>query len=238
MTVRAITNVKKGQELCLSYVDLYQPRQQRQEELLATKHFECKCDRCATPIEASPDRMLNGFSCQEKGCKGVLIPTRPATAHAQKQQLKPKAGGGRGKGKGGKGKGKGDPKEKEEKKAEAPAGVELLWCDVCGQSEKREKLRKHEEDGRFALQRQTLQANELPKKCEELEKLLKETRLHPLHASVFSIRILLINLYDKLNDNVNSIRYAQSTRTHAPPCTLTRHTFTRTLITLLAILLL
>ena len=217
MTVRTIGEVKKGEELCLSYVDLYQPRHQRQEELLTTKHFACQCERCAAPIETSKDRMLNGFSCKEKGCKGVMIPTRTRSQQTQPPQRNSE-GSGRGKGKGGKGKGKAsnankggakgpDTQKGEKEEKETIGDVELLWCDVCGQSEKKDSLKKFEEQFNIALQRQTLQMSELAKKCEEFETLLKETRLHPLHSYVFNIRILLINLYDKLNDNVNSIRY-------------------------------
>jgi hypothetical protein len=226
MTVRTIREVKKGQELCLSYVDLYQPRHQRQEELLTTKHFACQCERCAAPIETSKDRMLNGFSCKEKGCKGVMIPTRTRSQQTQPpQQQRNSEGSGRGKGKGGKGKGKAstankggakgpDTQKAEKEEKETNGEVELLWCDVCGQSEKKDTLKEFEEQFNTALQRQTLQMSELAKKCEEFETLLKETRLHPLHSYVFNIRILLINLYDKLNDNVNSIRYDDNIYTH------------------------
>jgi SET and MYND domain-containing protein len=47
------TDVKEGEELCYSYIDLYQGRSKRKTELLETKHFDCLCDRCSPPITDS-----------------------------------------------------------------------------------------------------------------------------------------------------------------------------------------
>jgi hypothetical protein len=49
MEVRAIEDVDArdgGTELCVSYIDLYQPTGVRREELKQTKHFLCACPRC------------------------------------------------------------------------------------------------------------------------------------------------------------------------------------------------
>src|SRR5690606_33650508 len=47
MRVRTIRPVKEGEELTLPYLDLFQPRLDRQIELFKGKHFVCACERCA-----------------------------------------------------------------------------------------------------------------------------------------------------------------------------------------------
>jgi len=51
--VRTLCDVKQGEELCYSYIDLYQSRSKRQAELLSSKFFECQCERCSAPLAAS-----------------------------------------------------------------------------------------------------------------------------------------------------------------------------------------
>jgi hypothetical protein len=46
MAVRTLASVSAGEELCVSYIDLYQGRASRQHELRTTKHFDCACARC------------------------------------------------------------------------------------------------------------------------------------------------------------------------------------------------
>lgn len=58
MEVRVIREVKKGEQLTVSYVIMTEPRKIRTVELLATKHFICHCERCTEPIEGTPDMML------------------------------------------------------------------------------------------------------------------------------------------------------------------------------------
>lgn len=45
-------------QLCLSYINLYEPRRVRQQELLQSKHFQCTCERCSEPMPGSIDRFL------------------------------------------------------------------------------------------------------------------------------------------------------------------------------------
>ena len=46
MFVRTVRDVKKGEELTVPYVDLYQARWERMKELWSDKVFICTCDRC------------------------------------------------------------------------------------------------------------------------------------------------------------------------------------------------
>eukprot|EP00897_Mesotaenium_endlicherianum_P008832 jgi/Mesen1/7978/ME000425S07183 len=85
MYVRATQNVPAGTELCLPYINLYEPRYVRQQQLQATKYFDCACERCSEPLAASLDRFVEGVLCNGKGCKGLLLPScalDPARASA------------------------------------------------------------------------------------------------------------------------------------------------------------
>ena len=53
-----IRDVKKGEQLTVSYVNMTEPRMIRTVELLATKHYICHCERCTEPIEGTPYMML------------------------------------------------------------------------------------------------------------------------------------------------------------------------------------
>ncbi|KAG5183825.1 hypothetical protein JKP88DRAFT_140801, partial [Tribonema minus] len=46
LTFRALRNISAGEELCYSYVDLYQTTAQRRHMLQAAYHFTCGCVRC------------------------------------------------------------------------------------------------------------------------------------------------------------------------------------------------
>ncbi|KAI9504756.1 hypothetical protein BX070DRAFT_189552 [Coemansia spiralis] len=70
--VRTISDVPADADLTISYVELYQPREQRRRDLLLTRHFWCKCRRCSTLLSKSVDRFMDGIQCAE--CKrGVMI---------------------------------------------------------------------------------------------------------------------------------------------------------------------
>ncbi|KAJ2709151.1 hypothetical protein H4R19_004399 [Coemansia spiralis] len=72
MCVRTLQDVPADGELTVSYVELYQPREQRRRELLLSRHFWCKCRRCSTGLSQSVDRVMDGIQCKE--CKrGVMI---------------------------------------------------------------------------------------------------------------------------------------------------------------------
>ncbi|ETO85256.1 hypothetical protein F442_00940 [Phytophthora nicotianae P10297] len=63
MEVRALRDIKEGEEITLSYIDIDKERSERQKELRDTKHFDCQCERCSTPLSESVDRYLEGFRC-------------------------------------------------------------------------------------------------------------------------------------------------------------------------------
>ena len=56
--VYAVRDVKKGEQLCVHYTNLHEPRRVRQETLLQARFFSCACERCSVPIEQSVDRFL------------------------------------------------------------------------------------------------------------------------------------------------------------------------------------
>ncbi|KAI9314760.1 hypothetical protein BX666DRAFT_2019972 [Dichotomocladium elegans] len=61
LAFRTIRPVQKEEELTVSYIDLYAPRDERRLDLLRTKHFWCKCKRCQAPMARSVDRFLQGI---------------------------------------------------------------------------------------------------------------------------------------------------------------------------------
>ncbi|KAI8808858.1 hypothetical protein BJ742DRAFT_738596 [Cladochytrium replicatum] len=65
MVVRTNQDVKEGEELCLSYVNLMLPKQERRFELLKSNNFGCSTGRCEAIITSSgstpsdpPDELL------------------------------------------------------------------------------------------------------------------------------------------------------------------------------------
>ncbi|KAG7393383.1 hypothetical protein PHYPSEUDO_009587 [Phytophthora pseudosyringae] len=66
MEIRALRDMKEGEEITLSYIDIDKERNERRKELRDTKHFDCRCERCSTPLSGSVDRYLEGFRCP--GC--------------------------------------------------------------------------------------------------------------------------------------------------------------------------
>jgi hypothetical protein len=45
-------------QLCVSYINLYEPHGVRKQILADTKHFDCSCIRCSEPLKSSIDRFL------------------------------------------------------------------------------------------------------------------------------------------------------------------------------------
>ena len=75
---RTIKSIAEGEELTITYTDLYLPRDLRREKLLASHCFECACDRCTDDSPNSVDSGLSGFACLNDGCDG-LVPGKSAT---------------------------------------------------------------------------------------------------------------------------------------------------------------
>ena len=65
--IRTVSKVEKGQELTISYIDLYLPTYDRRGHLLETKSFWCQCSRCALANEGS-DWELEGLVCTSADC--------------------------------------------------------------------------------------------------------------------------------------------------------------------------
>ena len=75
-TIRA---VRKGQQVSISYTELYAGRAERRMHLKQTKAFECTCERCAAP--PAEDAALDGWRCGAcQGREGGLgaVPTSQA----------------------------------------------------------------------------------------------------------------------------------------------------------------
>jgi SET and MYND domain-containing protein len=53
LCVRALRDIKEGEELCYSYVDLYQSRRARQQMLWNAYFFQCTCKRCSQSQQVS-----------------------------------------------------------------------------------------------------------------------------------------------------------------------------------------
>ncbi|CAI5733824.1 unnamed protein product [Peronospora destructor] len=55
LEVRALRDINEGEELTLSYINIDVERDERREELRKTKHFNCRCERCAALLSESFD---------------------------------------------------------------------------------------------------------------------------------------------------------------------------------------
>lgn len=70
---RALRPIKTGEPLTISYIDLYQSRNDRQELLRNSKFFECTCTRCTEPLAQSIDSLIVAFRCTQRTCLGKLV---------------------------------------------------------------------------------------------------------------------------------------------------------------------
>ncbi|EFC37585.1 predicted protein [Naegleria gruberi] len=71
--VQTVKKVKKGEELCISYIDIMNPTCIRRRELWYSKYFVCRCSRCMS--ETEENRMVRAYSCGESECtEGYLVP--------------------------------------------------------------------------------------------------------------------------------------------------------------------
>ncbi|KAI8991252.1 hypothetical protein BDF20DRAFT_831308 [Mycotypha africana] len=74
LAFRTIRPVTGGEELVVSYDDIYADRDYRRATLLSTKHFWCKCKRCASSMDKSVDRFLTGVVCTSCQKDVYIIP--------------------------------------------------------------------------------------------------------------------------------------------------------------------
>jgi SET and MYND domain-containing protein len=70
---RALRPIAAGEPLTISYIDLYQPRNDRRELLQNSKFFTCTCPRCTEPLSQSIDASIVAFNCTNKACLGILV---------------------------------------------------------------------------------------------------------------------------------------------------------------------
>ncbi|KAL9656168.1 hypothetical protein ABK040_007785 [Willaertia magna] len=74
--VQTVKEVSKGEELCISYIDLTNPTHIRRRELWYSKYFLCGCDRCCSDTEEN--RFVRGYKCSSNAddiqCNGYLMP--------------------------------------------------------------------------------------------------------------------------------------------------------------------
>lgn len=87
VALRTIRPVKKGEELCVNYVDLYQTVWTRREELLESKKFWCQCLRCLLRPSSEEekehfcvDEEVQGVRCLDPDCQSK----HPATSKVSK----------------------------------------------------------------------------------------------------------------------------------------------------------
>lgn len=67
MILKSIKDIKKGDQVTVSYVDLFAPRWERRGKLISSKHFWCGCRRCT---ENDKDLLLDGIKCK---CGGYAL---------------------------------------------------------------------------------------------------------------------------------------------------------------------
>ncbi|GAA5913058.1 hypothetical protein JCM6882_005550 [Rhodosporidiobolus microsporus] len=79
MEVIALRDIKPGDEVLTSYVDLALPGGERRRELKERYHFDCDCEECE-PKEGRVDPR-EAVECQEKGCGALIaLPTQAASS--------------------------------------------------------------------------------------------------------------------------------------------------------------
>jgi SET domain len=64
VSIRALRNIEKGEEITIAYIDVGKPTWWRRKELQKAYGFLCSCNRCHS---SSSD----GYNCPTTGCKGI-----------------------------------------------------------------------------------------------------------------------------------------------------------------------
>ncbi|CAB3250327.1 unnamed protein product [Arctia plantaginis] len=75
MTVTAVKPIRAGTEIVSCYTGLLWGTPARRTHLYKTKHFLCKCVRCADPTERGT--LLGALKCFSTECPGYLLPIEP-----------------------------------------------------------------------------------------------------------------------------------------------------------------
>ncbi|KAJ4286555.1 hypothetical protein N0V90_013255 [Kalmusia sp. IMI 367209] len=82
LTIHALNDIKKGEEICISYLDGSEDYQSRRRNLQARFGFYCTCELCSlSPLERSQsDKRLNELTRLDKVIgNGISIVTSPTT---------------------------------------------------------------------------------------------------------------------------------------------------------------
>eukprot|EP00743_Colponemidia_sp_Colp-15_P008046 GILK01008719.1.p1 GENE.GILK01008719.1~~GILK01008719.1.p1 ORF type:complete len:502 (-),score=77.64 GILK01008719.1:206-1711(-) len=70
--VRTLRPILKGEELCVSYIELAAPTVVRKKELKESYFFDCRCNRCMDPQTRLQDQQLLSRRCRQPKCKGMI----------------------------------------------------------------------------------------------------------------------------------------------------------------------
>ena len=72
LVMRAIANIAKGEELCYSYVNLYQSTKARRSQLESAYSFICECERCSADLTISTSASQPSTEAEAPLASGVL----------------------------------------------------------------------------------------------------------------------------------------------------------------------
>ncbi|XP_023337402.1 protein msta [Eurytemora carolleeae] len=73
--VRAVQDIKKGEEICDTYTSTLSNTIYRQKHLLKSKYFLCSCPRCSDPSELGSD--FSSIKCRRNPCDGFMLNSNP-----------------------------------------------------------------------------------------------------------------------------------------------------------------
>nr|KAF7413254.1 hypothetical protein H0235_013105 [Vespula pensylvanica] len=73
--VIAVRPISAGEEITMTYIDLFWDTILRRQVLNITKNFFCRCSRCSDPTEHGS--LLNALYCAGDYCSGILLPCDP-----------------------------------------------------------------------------------------------------------------------------------------------------------------
>ncbi|KAF7388166.1 hypothetical protein HZH66_010933 [Vespula vulgaris] len=73
--VIAVRPISAGEEITMTYIDLFWDTILRRQVLSITKNFFCRCSRCSDPAEHGS--LLNALYCAGDYCSGILLPCDP-----------------------------------------------------------------------------------------------------------------------------------------------------------------
>jgi len=83
LSLYALRNIEKGEEVCITYVPLSLAANLRGEEIHCGYGFACNCERC-DDFNVDLD-FLDSFVCSRQDCGGLLIPLSHESPNKQGQ---------------------------------------------------------------------------------------------------------------------------------------------------------